>query len=177
MTTDQLKLALEGLISEWEQDFVPLFLAVGTLKDEMGERIFELGENTAGTKLPAPAYSTEEIYVDVKTLPRTPTAFQVGKRGTKIKSAYFPQGYAQLKQAIGRPVLELTNRLKSAFLNTPVLESGNVAIIALPDDERGKRLGLEQKYGTIFQMNDKEEKLLTDTISFEMTRQINNALK
>lgn len=177
MTIEELGNELNAIIASWDNDFIPLYLATGTLKDEMGVRIFEEGMNTAGTKLPSPPYSTKEIYVDVKTLPNTPTAYQVGKRGTKIKSAYFPEGYKQLKQVVGRPVLELTNSLQLAFLNTPVLEEGNVAIISIPDDQRGKRLGLEAKYGTIFQMTDEEEKLLTDTLSFEITESLNKRLK
>lgn len=177
MEVNELDNRLNALLSKWEQGFTPLYFSVNSIKAVMFDRIFEEGKNTAGTQLPTPGYSTKEIYVSVDTLPNTPTSFQVGKRGTKIKSAYFPDGYKQLKQVVGRPVLELTNKLKLAFANYPVIESGDSASIALPDSERGKRLGLEDKYGTIFQMTQEETELFTEVLQFEITEAINKALQ
>lgn len=177
MTNEELQQRLDSLVSRWEQGFTPLFLAVNSIKSVMEDRIFENGKNTAGIELPSPGYSTKEIYVDVNTLPNTPSSYQVGKTGKKIKSAYFPNGYKQLKQVVGRPVLKLTNRLFSAFTNYPVLESGTTAVIALPDDEKEKRIGLEKKYGTIFQMTDEETELFTEILQFEITEAINRAIQ
>lgn len=171
---------LNALFSKWEQDFTPLYLAITSTVTKMDERIFEEGRNTAGAQLPSPSYSTKEIYVDVNTLPNTPSAYQVGKRGTKIKSAYFPDGYKQLKQVVNRPVLELTNRLKSAFYNesfSSVSVNGFDGAISLPDSEKGKRMGLEAKYGTIFQMTQEETDLFTEVLQYEITESINKALQ
>lgn len=176
-TIEQLDEKLNALLAKWEQGFTPLYFSVNSIKAVMFDRIFEEGLNSAGTQLPSPSYSTKEIYVDVNTLPNTPSSYQVGKRGTKIKSAYFPDGYKQLKQVVERPVLELTNRLKLAFANYPVIESGDSASIALPDSERGKRLGLEDKYGTIFQMTQEETDLFTEVLQYEITQAINKALQ
>lgn len=176
-TIEQLDEKLNALLAKWEQGFMPLYFSVNSIKSVMFDRIFTDGLNTAGTQLPSPSYSTKEIYVDVNSARGIPSSFQVGKRGTKIKSAYFPEGYQQLKQAVGRPVLELTNSLKLAFANYPVIESGDSASIALPNSERGKRLGLEDKYGTIFQMTQEETDLFTEVLQYEIIQAINKALQ
>jgi len=181
ITVEQQIQRIDALIQSYKSEYVPLFLAVSEIRGIMSERIFggksTAGKNTAGTTLPSVPYSTKPIYADVKSLPSTPTAFQVGKRGTKIKSAYFPQGYGQLKDAVGRPPLELTNFLDSAFSNTPLINAGQNVSIVVPDDQAGKIKGLEKKYGTIFQMSKEEEAEFSVILSELLADQINKALE
>ena len=197
-TVSEINQRIDGLLSQWQSNYVPLYNSVNYIRGEMAVRIFgskasgvgKGGTNTAGSTLPTVTYSTEPIYADVKSLPNTPSAFQIGKRGTKIKSAYFPQGYGQLKDAIYRPPLEVSNYLKKAFSNfpetvtgkedpgdNPIIEEGENAKIAVPDGARGQIEGLENKYGTIFQMSKEEEKLFTDDLAQEIADAINKALQ
>lgn len=180
-TVAEINQRIDGLLSQWQSNFLPLFSSVNFIRGEISRRAFggksSPGENTAGSTLPTVPYSTKPIYADVKSLPNTPSAFQIGKRGTKIKSAYFPQGYGQLKDAVGRPPLELTNQLDIAFTNTPLAEAGQNVSIVIPDDQAGKVKGLESKYGTIFQMSKEEEKLFTDDLAQEIADAINKALQ
>jgi hypothetical protein len=181
LTVSEINQRIDGLISQWQNNYLPLYNTVNFIRGEMAVRIFggksSAGQNTSGTTLPTVPYSTTPIYADVRSLPNTPSAFQIGKRGTKIKSAYFPQGYGQLKDAVGRPPLELTNQLDTAYTNTPLIEAGENVSIVIPDDQAGKAKGLEKKYGTIFQMSEEEEKLFTDELSQLIAEAINKALE
>jgi hypothetical protein len=109
-------------------------------------------------------------------LPNTPSGFQVGKRGKKIKSAYFPQGYAQLKQVVDRPPLELQGSLKSSFANSPILASGANVQITIDISEVGKVQGLEKRYGTIFDLTKEEEQLFGEELTILVVEAINKKL-
>ena len=203
-TVSEINQRIDGLLSQWQSNYVPLYNSVNYIRGEMAVRIFgskasgvgKGGTNTAGSTLPTVKYSTTPIYADIKSLPNKPTAFQFGKpkenekKGKPINSAYFPQGYGQLKDAIYRPPLEVSNYLKKAFSNfpqsvkgrqdpgdNPIIEEGENAKIAVPDGARGQIEGLENKYGTIFQMSKEEEKLFTDDLAQEIADAINKALQ
>ena len=188
-TVAEINQRIDGLLSQWQSNFLPLFSSVNFIRGEISRRAFggksSPGENTAGSTLPTVPYSTKQIYVSNDGIKRKVPSFQIGKRGTKIKSAYFPQGYGQLKDAIGRPPLELTNQLDIAFTNTPLAEAGQNVSIVIPDDQAGKVKGLEtgnrkgtfKGYGTIFQMSKEEEKLFTDELAQEIADAINKALQ
>jgi hypothetical protein len=180
ITASELGSRLNSLIDEWRSDFAPLSDAVNFIRGEMSVRIFgsgsSAGKNAAGETLPTKPYDNAPIYVDVRTLPSTPTAFQVGKRGKKIKSAYFPQGYAQLKQAIGRPPLELTNFLDISFTDDPILASGANAEITVDASEAGKVQGLEKRYGVIFDLTKEEEQLFEEELTILVVEAINKKL-
>ena len=181
LTIEQSNQRINELISQWKSNFTPLAYSVNFIRGEISRRAFggksSPGENTAGSTLQTVPYSTTPIYVSNDGIKRKVPSFQIGKRGTKIKSAYFPQGYGQLKNAVGRPPLELTNQLDIAFTNTPLAEAGQNVSIVIPDDQAGKVKGLESKYGTIFQMSDEEEELFTDELAQQIADAINKALQ
>jgi hypothetical protein len=182
ITAGELTPKLFSLIDQWRNDFEPLAEAVNFIRSEMTVRIFGTGssggENVAGDKLPTKPYSRKPLYVDVRSLPNTPSGFQVGKRGKKIKSAYFPQGYAQLKQVVDRPPLELQGSLKSSFANSPVLSAGANAQITIDDSEAKKVAYLQskEKYGLIFTLSKEEEQLFGEELSILIVEAINKQL-
>jgi hypothetical protein len=204
LTVSEINQRIDGLISQWQNNYLPLYNTVNFIRGEMAVRIFgskasgvgKGGKNTAGTTLPTVKYSSTPIYVDVKGLPNKPAAFQFGKpkenetKGKAIESAYFPQGYGQLKDAIGRPPLEVSGYLKKAFSNfpqtvtgkedpgdNPIIEEGENAKIVVPDEAEGQIEGLEKKYGTIFQMSKEEEKEFELLLAEEIAEAINKALE
>jgi hypothetical protein len=119
------------------------------LKDEMQERIFDRTENTSGAKVQSvKPYSTNPIYVSKDSLPRKVST--TGKSGKSIESAYFPGGYNELKQAVGRPPLELTNRLKTDFLNQPIETTSNSVQFFLVGESAEKVASLNRLYDTVF---------------------------
>jgi hypothetical protein len=182
ITASELGSRLNSLIDEWRSDFEPLAEAVNLIRSEMTARIFGTGtgggENAAGSKLPTKPYSRKPVYADVRSLPNTPSGFQVGKRGKKIKSAYFPQGYAQLKQVVDRPPLELQGSLQSSFANSPVLSAGANAQITIDDSEAKKVAYLQsnEKYGLIFTLNKEEEQLFGEELTILVVEAINKKL-
>lgn len=167
-----------ALADSWNSGFTPLFRAVADIKGEMSRRIFgagnNSGSNTAGATLPTRPYDTEPIYVDPRSIPRV-AGSNIGKRGKPIKSLYFEGGYAQLKNEIGRPALELTNALDRSFTNTPIVEAGDNAAIVIDDSEAGKVEGLEKekRYGTIFQMSEEEERIFGEILADYIIEELN----
>lgn len=147
---------LDGIFNQVLNRF---FTGALDLKDEMFERIFERGENSSGTNVQSiKPYSTKEAYFELIALPRDrtiPSNFRVGKRGTPIKSAYFPQGYSQMKQAVGRPPLELTNTLKQNFASS-LPESDENSITFAVEGKEGQIEGLDKLYDTVFEPSESE---------------------
>lgn len=181
LTPDELQGRLDSLISQWESNFAPLLSAVSDIRGEMSVRIFgqgtSAGSNTAGNTLPTKPYSRKPAYFDPRSLPSTPSQLQVGKRGKRIKSVYAPGGYAELKNVLGRPPLELTNTLDRAFTNTPLVSQSDSVQVIIPDSEAGKIEGLEKRYGTIFQMSEEETKLFFEILSENIAQALNKALE
>lgn len=181
LTPDEIQSRLDALISQWESKFSPLVLAATEIRGIMGVRIFERSKNTSGTSLPSKPYSTKPAYFSPKGLPRVPSQLQIGKRGSRIKSVYAEGGYSQLKSVLGRPPLELTNSLDSAFNNllndNPLRVQGDSVAIVVPNSEAGKIEGLENLYGTIFQMSDEETDLFFEILSEYIADAINKALE
>ncbi len=150
MTIEELNKDLEQAASDLTTVFAGFYLCAADLKDAMQERIFVKSTGADGQQLPSKPYSTEPIYVSPDVTIRSLAAFQVGKTGKKIKSAYFPNGYNQLKQASGRPPLELSNNLANDFRNTPQVDQFNTVKILVDENNVGKIAGLEKLYGEIF---------------------------
>jgi hypothetical protein len=173
---------LFSLIDQWKNDFEPLAEAVNLIRSEMTARIFGTGssggENAAGDKLPTKPYSRKPVYVDVRSLPNTPSAFVVVKKGQKTNTAFFPQGYAQLKQVVDRPPLELQGSLQSSFANSPVLSAGANAQITIDDSEAKKVAYLQskEKYGLIFTLSKEEEQLFGEELTILVVDAINKKL-
>ena len=125
---------INALFSEWTGGFTPLFMAVLNMRREMYIRIF--GIDTGRGQNTAGNY--------LPTKPYTPA-------------------YAKIKQANGRPPLELTGFLKRSFATdqSSVNNQGFTSFIYTTADESGKVKGLENLYGTIFQpMKEEEDAML-----------------
>lgn len=171
-TISDLNNELDQAVSDLTGLFKQFYLCGADLKDAMQDRIFEKSTGADGQKLPSKPYSTEPIYVNPDTLPRSTSAYQVGKTGKKIKSAYFPSGYSQLKQAVGRPPLELTGFLFRDFVNTPQVDNFNTVQILVDDINAEKITGLEKLYGEIFYPTETELDDLVDCIELAAAKQI-----
>ena len=187
-TPAEIQKNLDALYEGWTSKFTALYGPVRELKRIMFKRIFGTGSsggtNTAGDKLPSVPYKTTPIYVSPRTLASAPSKFKVGKRGEPIKSLYFPDGYAQLKQETSRKLpLELTGRLKGGFLSQEVITEGLTAGIGLPDSEKEKAEGLQfgngkkfKGYGPIFQPTKEEQDEMLQDHAEELVQQIINAM-
>jgi hypothetical protein len=167
VTIEELNNDLEQAASDLTTVFAGFYLCASDLKDAMSERIFVKSIGADGQQLPSKPYSSDPIYVDPNSLPRSVSSFQVGKTGKKIKSAYFPNGYGQLKTAIGRGALELTNNLFLDFTNTPQVDQFNTVKILVDENNVGKIAGLEKLYGEIFFPTEDELNDLTDCIEIQ----------
>jgi hypothetical protein len=187
-TPAEIQKNLDALYEGWTSKFTALYGPVRELKRIMFKRIFGTGSsggtNTAGDKLPSVPYKTTPIYVSPRTLANAPSRFKVGKLGEPIKSLYFPEGYAQLKQETSRKLpLELTGRLKGGFLSQEVITEGLTAGIGLPDSEKEKAQGLQfgngkrfKGYGPIFQPTPEEQAEMLEDHAAELVQQIINAM-
>jgi hypothetical protein len=187
-TPAEIQKNLDELYNDWTSKFTALYGPVRELKRIMFKRIFGTGSsggtNTAGDKLPSVPYKTTPIYVSPRTLASAPSRFKVGKLGEPIKSLYFPDGYAQLKQETSRKLpLELTGRLKGGFLSQEVITEGLTAGIGLPDSEKEKAQGLQfgngkrfKGYGPIFQPTAEEQAEMLEDHAAELVQQIINAM-
>ena len=193
-TPAEIQKNLDMLYEGWLSKFTPLYVAVRELKRIMFKRIFGTGSsggsNTAGEKLPTKPYSTKPIYVSPRALASAPSRYKVGKppegetTGKPIKSLYFPEGYAQLKQETSRKLpLELTGRLKGGFLSQEVITEGLTAGIGLPDSEKEKAEGLQfgngkkfKGYGPIFQPTKEEQEAMLQDHAQLLVEQIINAM-
>jgi hypothetical protein len=187
-TPAEIQKNLDALYSDWTNKFTALYGPVRELKRIMFKRIFGTGSsggtNTAGEKLPTVPYKTTPIYVSPRALASAPSKYKVGKRGEPIKSLYFPEGYAQLKQETSRKLpLELTGRLKGGFLSQEVITEGLTAGIGLPDSEKEKAQGLQfgngkrfKGYGPIFQPTPEEQAEMLEDHAAELVQQIINAM-
>jgi len=172
---------LYSLLDQWKNDFEPLAEAVNLIRSEMFIRIFGTGssggKNAAGSKLPTRPYSRKPLLVDVRSLPSTPSAFVVVVKGQKTNDAFFPQGYAQLKEVLGRPPLELTGSLKNAFSKSVVISGQSAtARIEIDQSEEVKIGDLEKRYGTIFDLTKEEEQLFGEELTILVVEAINKQL-
>ena len=167
MTIEELNKDLEQAASDLTTVFAGFYLCASDLKDAMQERIFVKSIGAEGQDLPTSGYSTEPIYVNPDIALKSLASFQIGKTGKKIKSAYFPNGYNQLKQAIGRPPLELSNNLANDFRNTPQIDDFNIVKILVDETNVKKIAGLEARYGEIFFPTEDELNDLTDCIEIQ----------
>lgn len=149
-----------------------VLLTTGTsVVDLMAKRIFSDKENADGQKLlDVKPYSTKPIYVSrdiagqstgtfigkkgnvVKN--KSKTSINSGTRNKEIKSAYFPGGYKQFKDQLGRGALELTGRLQSEF-RAPFYDLQDGALIVKFKDDKTNDIavGNEALRGDIFAFN------------------------
>jgi hypothetical protein len=156
VTIEELNKDLEQAVTDLKTVYASFYLCCTDLKDAMQERIFVNSLGTNGQSLPTVPYGTKPLYFDTDNTVKSFASFQVGKTGKKIKSAYFPNGYAQLKQASGKPPLELSNNLAADFKDSPQVDDFNTVKIVVSENNVEKIGWLEKKYGEIFFPTDDE---------------------
>ncbi len=180
MTIEELNKDLEQAASDLKTVFAGFYLCASDLKDAMTERIFVKSLGTDGQDLNSKPYSTEPIYLSTDSLISSLAAFKFGKpkgkenKGKPIKSAYFQGGYSELKKAIGRPRLELTNNLFLDFTNTPQINDFETVKFLVDEFNLEKIEGLEfgngkgfTGYGEIFFPTEDELNDLVDCIEIQ----------
>lgn len=135
---------------------------------DAGDRIFVQGK--ASNNRDIGTYSTKPIYISKKNSPR--------KAGIEKESSYFfPGGYKQFKEAIGRGEkvnLRLFGSLQRDFLNPAEHTSGNSVTFSLKQEENIKKKGWAEEHfeKDIFNLAKKEEKVLVKTFEFELAKMI-----
>jgi hypothetical protein len=148
-TPKEINDRINGLFTEWSGGFTPLFFAVLDMRREMYIRIF--GTGTSG--------GTNTAGATLPTKPYTPA-------------------YAKIKQANGRPPLELTGFLKRSFATDQgsVFNEGFGSAIYIQADEVGKVTGLEKLYGTIFKPTAEEQSAMLQLHADLLVEQISNQI-
>lgn len=148
-TPKEINDRINGLFTEWSGGFTPLFFAVLDMRREMYIRIF--GTGTSG--------GTNTAGATLPTKPYTPA-------------------YAKIKQANGRPPLELTGFLKRSFATDQgsVFNEGFGSAIYIQADEVGKVEGLEKLYGTIFKPTAEEQAAMLQLHADLLVEQIANQI-
>lgn len=158
---------------------IPLKIAVYTIVGEQSIRIFQMGLNSAGSKIGV--YNTSNsLYVNtsksapIKNSPIGKNGDTKFKNGKSHKSTYYKsykEFRAKQKRESGFVNLRLTNELQSDFSNAKISKTSTKVIQGQPirvnanyyktelkkDINQKKREGLEDKYGKIFSLT-KEEK-------------------
>ena len=176
MTGDELFDKWNALTEELEANFLPLKLAVESVLRKTEQRIFDDGVNVKGeVMLDKKPYSTKPTYISRIESPRQ-VPFDTGKRGTKIKSYYFPNGYSQFKQAIGRSILELSLDLRNDWVNADVVLDKTVLTVALKQDynaQKAEGLQKESQYGRFFGFTEKEQQQVAEIIEIELANLYN----
>jgi hypothetical protein len=164
MTVGEFQKRTEEIYSEFTSDFKPLYEAVSDLRLDMGQRIFEKFENTAGQKIPLPA-----------------------RKSPGTSAGDYSPGYAKLKQTRPNP-LELTNFLENNFYAEPPYQNGLEAGIQLSPREYDKAQGLQygksvnpkytqfSGYGVIFRPTKEEEERFLEDHSFRLAAEIQKRL-
>lgn len=185
LSVKQFSDKLNKKISDLQSDRV-LRLAALTVSQERIKRIFEDGENSAGSKI-GTYNSTTPIYVSLEQAPRSVN--KKGKTGKPIKSGYYAS-YKAFRSAMGREsnfvnlrlVGELQNDLANAKVDKSItipksqpikISETQYAVTLKKEINKDKKRGLEAKYGTIFNHTKEERDLFNKTVQ----REFNELLK
>jgi hypothetical protein len=121
-----------------------------------------------------------------KAKTNTTKSAQVFSNGKPHKTKYFGDGYAGFKSEIGRNPgfvnLQLFGNLKSNFENAsrggePTKINDYEYVVGLDNENSDKRSGLENKYGTIFFMTEKEKQQFNEIASKEFHNEIVECFK
>lgn len=193
MTINDLIQKLENYITEIKKGDVVKIAAIGT-SAIMVERIFEKGLKSDGSKIGT--YDSEnEIYEYPNNLPRrqSPKGKPGAERNVKNRKTVYFKSYQDLRAKQGRESsfvnLRLTNDLQSDMANSgvskssdkiaspnPIMISPNEYQLRLRRKENvQKRIGLEKRYGTIFDLTKDEQKLFLNTVQKELLLKYSNA--
>ena len=148
-TPKQISERIDALFSEWTGGFTPLSEAVKNMRREMYIRIF--GIDTGRGR---------------------------NQAGNFLPTVPYSAAYAKIKQANGRPPLELTGFLKRSFATdqTTVINEGFDSAIYTVADEAGKVEGLEKLYGTIFKPTAEEQARMLQLHADLLVEQIANQI-
>ena len=154
-----------------------LFFAVNETKVKIGERAFDQGKLTDGGDI---KYKEDyEVYAYTPPSPRA-----VSKKGkpytqwkrpiprdakggaAKIKGGFYDT-YLKYKDAMGRPPLELTGRLRTDFFSAAsIQENSPLSVsIVLRGDNAAKYQGLADEKGEFLQPNDEEIQFFAQRLS------------
>ena len=161
-TPKEISGRIDALFSEWSGGFTPLFFAVQDMRREMYIRIF--GIDTGRGR---------------------------NQAGNFLPTVPYSAAYAKIKQANGRPPLELTGFLKRSFGTdeSAVFSEGFGSAIYLQADEVGKAEGLQfgvnsgnpkyktfKGYGIIFQPTTEENAAMLQLHAELLVEQIANQI-
>lgn len=193
MTFKQYIDNLEKKLSNIKTFSDPLRVAAFDVTAIMGQRIFDEGRKTDGSEIGS-QYSTTPIYVNPEKLTvRKNIGSKEGKTGERIfksgtkkgqphKTKYLAGGYEELREKVGRQTnyvdLRLSGELRQDFSNDQSVAQPRkineleYQIKLDKEINQKKRLGIDEKYGTIFKTSDDENKLFFDTIGREFRKQL-----
>jgi hypothetical protein len=169
---DALNALKERLISERV-----LFFAVNDTKAKIAERAFDRGKLTDGGDI---RYNEDyEVYAYTPPSPRAvskkgkpysewkrPIPKNAKGNAASIKGGYYAT-YLKYKDAMGRPPLELTGRLRKDFLSSlSIQENSPTSVsIVLRGDNAAKYNGLAESKGEFLQPNSEEVKFFAQRLS------------
>jgi hypothetical protein len=192
MTIKEFQISLDNRVKNLKTFTEPLRRAAFSVTAQMGERIFDEGKTTDSGEIGQ--YSTKPIYVNPEKLTvKKSIGVKSGKTGEKVfksgkkkgephKTKYLEGGYKELRDKVGRQSsfvdLSFSNELRMDFNNErPVAEPRKINDLEYQirldkDINQKKRGGMEEKYGTIFNLSDKEKELFFETIQFEFNNRL-----
>jgi hypothetical protein len=108
----------------------------------------------------------------------TGTSGGTNTAGQTLPTKPYTPAYAKIKQANGRPPLELTGFLKRSFATDQgsVFSEGFGVAIYIQADESGKVAGLQKLYGPIFQPTTEEQSRMLQLHADLLVEQIANQI-
>lgn len=182
MTTEEYIAKLNGQVSHLKDGAIVAIAAQDT-HAMMIERIFEEGKKQDGTEIGS--YDTSSpLYVNPAISPKSFPA--KGKNddtkfsnGNNHKTGFF-ESYSEYRQKIGRPVdkvnLTLSGLLKSDF-SRAVTRISEFIYTSKVSTKRSADIidGMDNKYGKIFGLTEKEKENFLETLKFESLRILKDA--
>lgn len=136
---------------------------------EMGERIFERGEDANGDRIGE--YSTRPISIAVANMPR-----RVSGTRSSGGSVFFAGGYDQFKKELGydRVNWRVFGVLMRDFVTPKETIEGNSIKLGLKNEENSEKLDkLKRQYGeNVVQLSASERETMTKVFNFELQKRI-----
>ena len=187
MTTEEWIKDQQAKIQELVKFCKPLEIAARDTMAMQAGRIFVEGKDSADSSIGK--YSTKPLYLNPKKSPKKfavkgKTGKSKFKNGKPHQTRYFADGYKGFRNTIGRQTkfvdLSLVGDLQSDFANSPFIGTllpKNIMPIKVNNLEyitalkrkvnKEKRMGLEEKYGPIFQLSQAEKNHFIDIVKKE----------
>lgn len=195
MTFKEYIAKLEKKLSNIKTFSDPLRVAAFDVTAIMGQRIFDEGKKADGSDIGS-KYSDTPIYVNpdkltvnknigAKTGKTGERIFKSGaKKGQPHKTKYLAGGYEELRNKTGRQTnfvdLRFSGELRQDFSNDQSIAQPRkineleYQIRLDKEINQKKRLGMDEKYGTIFKTSDEENALFFETIGREFRKQLSS---